>query len=116
LTSRNRWFTETSLLELAIRAMLRVPSEEHTMARPQDNDDKVDELTSGLDELKTTVEELQIDTATDIGAGRLEAVKSALEEASEAADEIEEERDSDDPAKECRPSKRSASRSEAKPG
>ena len=68
------------------------------MARTQDDNDKIDELTSGLDELTTTVEELQIETATDIDAGRLEAVKSALEQASGAADEIEEERDSDGPA------------------
>jgi len=66
------------------------------MARTQD-DDKVDELTSGLDELKTTVEELQIETATGIDAGQLEAVRSALEQASDAADEIEQERDSHDP-------------------
>jgi hypothetical protein len=68
------------------------------MARTQDDDDKVDELTSGLDDLKTTVEELQIETATDIDAGRLEAVRSALEHASEAAEEIEDERDSGEPA------------------
>ena len=74
------------------------------MARTHDNDDdkndKLDELTSGLDELKTTVEELQIETVTDVDEGRLEAVRSALEHASEAADEIEEERDSDGPAEE----------------
>ena len=80
-----------------IRATLRIPSEEHTMARTQDDDDKVDELTSGLDELKTTVEELQIETATGIDAGQLETVRSALEQASDAADEIEQERDCDDP-------------------
>ena len=68
------------------------------MGRTQDDNDKVDELTSGLDELKTTVEELELETATDIDAGRLAAVKSALEQASGAADQIEEERDSDDPA------------------
>jgi hypothetical protein len=66
------------------------------MPRTHDDDDKVDELTSGLDELKTTVEELQIETATGIDAGQLEAVRSALEQASDAADEIEQERDSDD--------------------
>jgi hypothetical protein len=80
-----------------IRATLRIPSEEHTMARTQDDDDKVDELTSGLDELKTTVEELQIETAAGIDAGQLETVRSALEQASDAADEIEQERDCDDP-------------------
>jgi hypothetical protein len=67
------------------------------MDRTQDDDDKVDELTSGLDDLTTTVEELQIEPATDIDPGRLEAVRSALEHASDAADEIEQERDSDDP-------------------
>ena len=67
------------------------------MARTQDDDDKVDELTNGLDELKTTVEELQIETATGIDAGQLETVRSALEQASDAADEIEQERDCDDP-------------------
>jgi hypothetical protein len=71
------------------------------MARTQDDDDKVDELTSGLDELKTTVEELQIETATGIDAGQLEAVRSALEHASDAADEIEQERDSDEPIEKC---------------
>ena len=96
----NRWFTKTSLLELAIRATLRVPSEEHNMARTQNDNDKVDELTSGLDELKTTVEELQIEPAGDSDAGRLESVKSALDQASEAADEIEEERDNDDATEE----------------
>ena len=69
------------------------------MARTQD-DDKVEELSSGLEELKTTVEELQIETGTDIDPGRLEAVRSALEHASDAADEIEEERDSDEPIEE----------------
>jgi hypothetical protein len=83
-------------LELTIRVTLRILSEEQTMARTQDDDDKVDELTSGLDELKTTVEELQIETATGIDAGQLEAVRSALEQASDAADDIEQERDSDD--------------------
>jgi hypothetical protein len=43
------------------------------------------------------VEELQIEPATDIDAGQLEAVRSALEHASDAADEIEQDRDSDDP-------------------
>jgi hypothetical protein len=65
------------------------------MGRTQDDNDKVDELTSGLDDLKTTVEELQIETATGIDAGQLEAVRSALEQASDAADEIQQERDSD---------------------
>ena len=67
------------------------------MDRTQDDDDKVDELTIGLDDLTTTVEELQIEPATDIDPGRLEAVRSALEQASDAADEIEQERDTDDP-------------------
>ena len=70
------------------------------MARTQDDNDKIDELTDGLDELTTTVEELQIETGTNIDAARLEAVRSALEHASDAADEIEQERDSDDPVKE----------------
>jgi hypothetical protein len=69
------------------------------MARTQDDEDKLDELTSGLQELKTTVEELQIETATGIDASRLDALRSALEDASDAADEIEQERDRDDPAK-----------------
>jgi hypothetical protein len=70
------------------------------MARTQDDNDKVDELTTGLEELETTVEELQIETATDIDPGQLEIVRSALEQASDAADEIEEDRDCDDPPKE----------------
>ena len=68
------------------------------MDRTQDDNDKIDELISGLDELTTTVDELQIETATDRDAGRLAAVKSALEQASGAADAIDEARDSDDPA------------------
>ena len=64
---------------------------------PINDQDKFDELTDGLEELKTTVEELQIEKPTDIDAGRLETVKSALERASDAAGEIEDGQDSNAP-------------------
>ena len=59
-----------------------------------DASDKVDELANDLDELKTTVEELA-DAETTSNPKTLDALKSALEQASDAADDLEDEQDSD---------------------
>jgi hypothetical protein len=55
-----------------------------------DSDEKLDELTSSMEELKTTVEELQIDPPANVAPAALERVKDALEDAVAATDELEE--------------------------
>ena len=58
-----------------------------------DDVDKVNELTSDLEDLKTTVEELQIDAVTHIDPKSLQAVKDALQQATDATDKIEDDQD-----------------------
>ena len=62
---------------------------------PNDDEDKINDLTSDLEDLKTTVEELQVDPPTNVDAESLQAVKAALQQASEATDEIEDQQDED---------------------
>ena len=59
----------------------------------QDDVDRVNELTSDLEDLKTSVEELQIDPLTKIDRKSLEAVKGALQQATDATDEIEDQQE-----------------------
>ena len=64
------------------------------MEKSQDDDiDKVNDLTSDLEDLKTTVEELQVDSSTKIDRKSLEAVKGALQQATDATDEIEDQQE-----------------------
>ena len=58
-----------------------------------DDEDKINNLTSDLEDLKTTVEELQDDPPTNVDAESLQAVKAALQQASEATDEIEDQQE-----------------------
>jgi hypothetical protein len=58
--------------------------------KASDSDEKLNELTSSLEDLKTTVEELQIDSPADVDSSSLERVKNALEDALDATDELEE--------------------------
>ena len=60
---------------------------------PGDDEDKINDLTSDLEDLKTTVEELQVDPPTNVKAESLQAVKAALQQASDATDEIEDQQE-----------------------
>lgn len=58
-----------------------------------DDDDKINDLTSDLEDLKISVEELQIDPSTNVDPESLEAVKGALQQATDATDEIEDQQE-----------------------
>ena len=58
-----------------------------------DDQDKLDELVSGLEELKTTVEELEMEPTPSITPARLKRVKEALDQANEETDKMEEDQD-----------------------
>jgi hypothetical protein len=62
-----------------------------------DGDEKLDELTSSLEDLKTTVEELQLDPPADVDPASLERVEEALEDAVAATDELEDQQEKADP-------------------
>ena len=53
-----------------------------------DSSDKIDEITNDIDEMKTTVDELA-ESAPSPNAPTLDRLKQALEEASDAADDLE---------------------------
>jgi hypothetical protein len=55
-----------------------------------DASDKIDEVANDLDELKTTVEELENDPPSDVEPQSLQKLERALDDASAAADELEE--------------------------
>ena len=59
--------------------------------------DKIDELASTIDDMKTTVDELAAeDPLPDADATNLNVIQTALDRASDAADDlVEEERDED---------------------
>ena len=63
-----------------------------------DSSEKLNELTSSLEDLKTTVEELQIDRTTDLDPASLESVKDGLADAMAATDEMEDRQEEDDTA------------------
>lgn len=56
---------------------------------PGDDVDKINDLTSDLEDLKTSVEELQVDPPANVDAESLQAVKAALQQATDATDAIE---------------------------
>ena len=53
-----------------------------------DINDKIDELANGIDELKTTTEELADKALSEKGQERVQKVHDALEEASAASDKL----------------------------
>jgi hypothetical protein len=57
--------------------------------------DEIGELATELDDLVVTVEELQADPPEGVSSEHLDAVKHALDEASDATDDIVNERDGD---------------------
>ncbi len=59
--------------------------------------DKIDELASTIDDMKTTVDELAAeDPLPDADATNLDVIQTALDRASDAADDlVEDERDED---------------------
>jgi hypothetical protein len=74
--------------------MLQVHGLEAIMRNiPGDDEDTINNLTSDLEDLKTTVEELQINPPTNVDAESLQAVKAALQQASDATDEIEDQQE-----------------------
>ena len=60
---------------------------------PGDAADKINDLTSDLEDLKTTVEELQVEPPANVKAESLQAVKAALQQATDATDEIEDQQE-----------------------
>ena len=88
--------TNKQLRDESKRSMLQVYRLEAIMRTiPNDDEDKINDLTSDLEDLKTTVEELQVDPRTNVDAESLQAVKAALQQASDATDEIEDQQDED---------------------
>jgi len=61
-----------------------------------DNDEKLNELTSSLEDLTTTVEELEIDPEADFDPASLNRVKDALEDAVAATDDLEDQQEEAD--------------------
>jgi type VI protein secretion system component VasK len=61
--------------------------------RHADDVDKVTELANDLDDLKTNVEEMQVDPPPDVDPRTLERVKGALDEARDATDELEDQQE-----------------------
>ena len=57
--------------------------------------DEIGQLATELDDLALAVEELQADPPDGVNPQHLDAVKDALDEASDATDEIVNERDGD---------------------
>jgi len=57
-----------------------------------DENDKMDEVANDLDEVKTAVEELAEADETGKSHETIERLKTALEQASDAADDLEDER------------------------
>jgi hypothetical protein len=61
------------------------------MKRPEP--DNIDEIANGLDDLKTTADELQEESESgEVSAHTVKELKNALERASDAADDLEEDR------------------------
>jgi outer membrane murein-binding lipoprotein Lpp len=66
---------------------------EVTFMASESRQEKLEELASTIDELKTTVDELAADPLPDTNATSLNAVGTALEHASDAADDLIEDED-----------------------
>jgi hypothetical protein len=58
-----------------------------------DHDDRIDELTSELDDVTRTVEELEESPLPEENRESLGVIKSALEQATEAAEDLEDRQD-----------------------
>ena len=78
----------------ADRSILQIYGLEGFMRHiPGDDADKINDLTSDLEDLKTTVEELQVDPPPNVNAESLQAVKAALQQATDATDAIEDQQE-----------------------
>jgi len=58
-----------------------------------DQSRRIDELTADLDEAKTTVDELEDNPPADVQIEAVQKLKSVLEQATDAADELENQKD-----------------------
>jgi|SwirhisoilCB2_FD_contig_31_23011407_length_340_multi_2_in_0_out_0_2 hypothetical protein len=58
-----------------------------------DQSRRIDELTADLDEAKTTVDELEDNPPADVQIETVQKLKSVLEQATDAADELENQKD-----------------------
>ena len=61
--------------------------------RQPGNDDEINEIATDLEDLKTTVEELQTDPPADMDPDALDRIKGALDVAVDATDDLEEEQE-----------------------
>ena len=64
--------------------------------RQADSDDRINEVASDIQDLNTTVEELQNDPPSDIDPDSLDRLKNALDDAVDATDELEDQQDEAD--------------------
>jgi hypothetical protein len=64
--------------------------------RQADSEDQINEIANDLEDLKTTVEELQNDPPSDIDPNSLDGLKNALDDAVDATDELEEQQEQAD--------------------
>jgi hypothetical protein len=62
-----------------------------------DSDEKLNELTSSLEDAKTTVEELQLEPPADVDPASLDRVEDALQDAIAATDELEDQQEEANP-------------------
>ena len=62
-------------------------------ARQADSDDRIDEVANDIEDLKTTIEELQSDPQSDIDREALDRLENALEDAVAATDQLEDQQD-----------------------
>ena len=58
-----------------------------------DCDDQINEVANDLEDLKTTVEELQSDPPSDIDPHSLDRLKDALDDAVDASEELEDQQE-----------------------
>ena len=92
-------FTCPSPLELSVHGMLFLPhsvTEGPMIIRQADSDDRINEVANDIEDLKTTVEELQSDPTSDIDSDALGRLGNALDEAVGATDELEDQQDEGD--------------------
>ena len=64
--------------------------------RLADSDDRINEVANDIEDLKTTVEELQSDPTSNIDSDALDRLENALDEAVGATDELEDQQDEGD--------------------
>ena len=92
-TRPENWLvTATSRVELWFPRMMHGSE----VAMTSDPRRKIDELASELDDLTTTVEELEIEATNEADAAELRRLQRALEEASDAADVVDDKMDDED--------------------